>query len=131
MNYLAISVAAVINMVVGALWYSPMLFAKPWMKAVGKSEKDLKSVNMGKMYGIMFVGAVLFVYATAYFVNMLQISTVGDAISLGLWAWFGFFMLTTLSDYLFSGRSFTLYATNGGYQLVLFVLSAMILTLWH
>ncbi len=31
-NLLAVIVAAVSTMVVGFIWYSPILFAKPWMR---------------------------------------------------------------------------------------------------
>jgi len=32
LNWLAILVAAISTMVVGFLWYSPLLFAKAWMR---------------------------------------------------------------------------------------------------
>ncbi len=32
-NLLAVLIAAVINMAIGALWYSPALFAKAWLVA--------------------------------------------------------------------------------------------------
>lgn len=36
-NWLATLVAATVAMVIGGLWYSPLLFAHPWMKALGKT----------------------------------------------------------------------------------------------
>ncbi|MBI3341870.1 DUF1761 domain-containing protein, partial [Candidatus Curtissbacteria bacterium] len=33
-NYMAVVAAAVVNMVLGFLWYGP-LFGKPWMKMMG------------------------------------------------------------------------------------------------
>ncbi|MBI2935798.1 MAG: DUF1761 domain-containing protein, partial [Chloroflexi bacterium] len=41
-NYLAVIVGVVLNMVAGALWYSPLLFARPWMKEVGMTEEDIR-----------------------------------------------------------------------------------------
>ena len=41
MNYLAIIIAGILNMAIGAAWYSPMLFAKPWMKAMGFDQKAM------------------------------------------------------------------------------------------
>ena len=35
LNLLAILVAAIATMIVGFLWYSPLLFAKPWMREMG------------------------------------------------------------------------------------------------
>src|SRR5260370_10712032 len=40
LNWLAILVAAISTMVVGFLWYSPLLFAKPWMKEMGYDPND-------------------------------------------------------------------------------------------
>ena len=35
-NYLAVLVAAIINMVIGSIWYSPSMgFGKSWMKYSG------------------------------------------------------------------------------------------------
>ena len=34
-NLWAVLVAAIATMVVGFLWYSPFLFARPWMLAMG------------------------------------------------------------------------------------------------
>ena len=34
-NYLAVLVAAVVVFILGWLWYSPLLFYKPWMRLRG------------------------------------------------------------------------------------------------
>ena len=31
LNYLAVLVAGIVIFMIGGLWYSPVLFAKPWM----------------------------------------------------------------------------------------------------
>lgn len=56
-NYLAVLVAAVLNMAIGALWYSPVLFAKPWMKAIGKSMKDMGKPGPG--YALTTLGSLV------------------------------------------------------------------------
>ncbi len=40
LNWLAILVAAVSSLAAGFLWYSPMLFAKPWMHEMGYDPND-------------------------------------------------------------------------------------------
>ena len=40
-NYLAVIVCGVISMIVGAMWYGPIL-GKLWMKQYGYTEEDLK-----------------------------------------------------------------------------------------
>ena len=39
-NLWSVLVAAVSTMVVGFLWYSPLLFARPWMVAMGYDPDD-------------------------------------------------------------------------------------------
>ena len=61
-NYLAVLVSAIIGMIIGALWYSPLLFGKLWMKLSGMTEKQLneaKKKGMGKMYLVAFIGVLL------------------------------------------------------------------------
>jgi hypothetical protein len=41
MNPFAILVGALAAFALGSLWYSPVLFAKPWTQAVGLKEDDL------------------------------------------------------------------------------------------
>jgi hypothetical protein len=35
-DFLGVGAATVVAMIIGALWYSPVLFVKPWMRAQGK-----------------------------------------------------------------------------------------------
>ena len=40
LNWLAILVAAVVTMILGFLWYSPLLFAKAWTREMGYDPND-------------------------------------------------------------------------------------------
>lgn len=53
-NWLAMLVAALVPLAVGALWYSPILFANAWMKASGVTEENLKKGNMALIFGLTF-----------------------------------------------------------------------------
>ncbi len=39
---LAFVIALVVSQALGFLWYSKLLFAKPWMKAIGKTAKQIQ-----------------------------------------------------------------------------------------
>jgi hypothetical protein len=43
---------------VGALWYG-VIFAKPWQRAAGLSNSQLRSGNMGVIFGLAFAFEVL------------------------------------------------------------------------
>ena len=44
-NYLAVLVAAIVSMVIGGLWYSPLLFGNVWMKLSGITQKDVEKAK--------------------------------------------------------------------------------------
>ncbi len=44
-NYIAVVVAAVVGMVIGAVYYMPQVVGKAWMNAIGKTEEDLPGAN--------------------------------------------------------------------------------------
>ncbi len=126
-NYLAVLVAAVLNMVAGAIWYSPMLFAKPWIKLTGK--KDMQGGGVG--YGIAALCSLAIAYVLAHFVQLAGAMDWMDGVKTGLWAWVGFVATTAAANYVFEGRPWKLYWINVGYPLVAFVLMGALLAAWH
>ncbi len=54
-NYLAVLVAALAMFVIGAAWYTPLLFAKAWMKELGLKKEDFAKQNMLKTFGGSFL----------------------------------------------------------------------------
>lgn len=55
MNFPILALAALVPLVVGAAWYSPMLFANAWMKETKLTEADLKGSNMAVIFGVTYV----------------------------------------------------------------------------
>src|SRR2546429_2329224 len=64
-NILAVLVAAVLTFVLGAVWYSPVLFAKQWMAAQGYTPEKLEEM---KRRGVTraYAVSVLCYLVTAY-----------------------------------------------------------------
>ena len=59
-NPLAIPVAAVAALVIGAIWYNPKVFGNAWMRASGMTEDKMKGGNMAKIFGLaLFFAALL------------------------------------------------------------------------
>lgn len=54
--------AALIPMLVGALYYSPMIAGKAWMKTNGFTEESLKGANMVLILILCYVFALLLTY---------------------------------------------------------------------
>ena len=129
-NYWAVLVAAVVNMVVGALWYSPMLFSKPWSKLTGKSMEDMQK-NAGVGYSVTTVGALVQSFILVNLVKDLGVTTLGKGLELGLVLWLAFVAATTVADTVFAGRSWKLWQINTGYFLVVLLINGALLSVWH
>ncbi len=54
MNYYVPFLAALIPMVIGAIYYSPALFGNTWMKASGMTEEKIKTGNMALIFGLAY-----------------------------------------------------------------------------
>lgn len=132
-NFMAVVAAAVVNMVLGFLWYGP-LFGKSWMKMIGYSKEDMekakKSGKMPKLYAIAAVGALVMAYVLSHFVQLGGNASATDGAMVGFWAWLGFIATTTLSSVLWEQKSWNLYFLNNGYYLVLLLINGALLTAW-
>ncbi len=134
-NYLAIIVASVLSMVVGAIWYGP-LFGKKWAEIVGADMNDMearKKMQKGatKLYVVQFLLTLFQVYVLAHFIKGW--SDV-SAIESSLWIWAGFVMPTIAGTAMWNNDSARIswarFLIQSGYQIVLFVMFAFILGNW-
>ncbi|MBL8183269.1 MAG: DUF1761 domain-containing protein, partial [Blastocatellia bacterium] len=65
-NHLAVLASAILSLVIGGVWWSPVLFAKAWQKETGLSDEQLKSMNPAKVFGLTFLLAYLSSYNLAF-----------------------------------------------------------------
>jgi hypothetical protein len=135
-NWLAILVAAISTMVLGFLWYSPVLFAKPWMREMGYDLND--KARMGEMkksagpaYGGSFVASLVSAFVLALLFNWFQNYTVRFGLLVGFHVWLGFVATVQFTGALFMKQSMKLFAINTGYQLVCYLVMGAILAVWQ
>jgi hypothetical protein len=132
-NYPAVLVAAILNMVLGALWYSAALFGKSWMELVGFKPEDVQKRMAGasRLYAVHFIGSFLMAYALARFIWYAQAHTMVAGAAIGLLAWLGFVATTHGANFLFEGRPTRLYSINTGYPLVALIIMGALLGVWR
>ncbi len=128
LNWLAIVAAAFVPMVVGALWYSPILFARPWMRAVGRSPEELTGASLG--YGLSALMAVVTSYALARIVRWAEVDDLLNGALVGALAWLGFVATILAVSTYFGGRPRTLWAIDAAYWLVSLVMLGAIHGAW-
>src|SRR5436190_1844431 len=134
-NLWAVLVAAVATMPLGFLWYSPLLFARPWMKLMGYDPNDKAKLQemqkgAGKLYAMTFVATLISAFVLAKIVEISTVNQVPYAPKIGFAVWLGFVMTVQLTDMLFGKRPVKLFLINTGYQLVCYLTMAVIVTMW-
>jgi uncharacterized protein DUF1761 len=136
-NYFAVLVVAIVNMVLGFLWYGPV-FGKTWTKLMKFSEermKEAKEKGMGGSYVIMAIGSLLMSWVVAIFVNSGEahygVWTATFGVHIGLYLWIGLAAPITVGSVLWEGKPWKLWVLNAGYYLVSLVIMGAILGVWH
>ena len=139
LNYWAILVAGVSNMVIGGLWYGP-LFGKAWATEMGwKTKTPEEMAQLKKMsprlYAQQFIGALVMAYVFAHVLAAFWGSgterTVGAGLMGALWMWLGFIAVIKYGDKLWGGKSFKLFFIDAGYWLVSLLAMGVILACWR
>lgn len=105
-----VAALALANFLLSWAWYSPLLFAKPWMLALGmdpdRGMADMSEAEKKKMPFLMLGGVVsslLKVLVMALLVGSLNIQDAGTGAELGLLAWAGLTLSASI-DTLWEGR---------------------------
>jgi hypothetical protein len=133
-NILAVLVAAVLTFVLGAFWYSPVLFARQWMQAQGYTPERLQAMKQ-KGLTRAYVGSALCYLVMAYVVALLAAYTNSTSLAQGLWlgflAWLGFAAPIGLTANLFSEKPIAAWVIDAGYQLAYLVIMGALLSVWR
>lgn len=129
LNWLAVIVAALSSFLVGGLWYSPLLFVKPWMEETGMTEEKSKTASMVKVMG----GSFLLSLFAAYNLAMMFGGTVqlAEGTLYGFLTGLGFVSTALGTIYLFEQKSMKLFLINAGNQVVTFTIMGAIIGGWH
>jgi hypothetical protein len=134
-NLLAVLVAAISTMIVGFLWYSPILFAKPWMREMGYDPEDKARIKemqkgAGPAYAGSFVASLISAFVLALFFHWLRVSGIHYGLVTSFHVWLGFVATVQFTDALFQKKSMKLFAINTGFQLLCFLVMGAILASW-
>lgn len=134
-NIWAVLVCAVATMVLGFLWYSPALFANPWMVLMGYDPNDKAKIaemqkSAGPSYAMSFIASILAAFVLGKIISVSGSVTAVDGLKIGLVVWLGFVTTVQFTNALFSRQRNKLYMINTGYQLVCYVAMGAILGAW-
>jgi hypothetical protein len=134
-NWLAVLVSAAVTFFVGGAWYSPLLFAKPWMAANNYTPERMEAMKQAsspaKAMAVSFVVWLVMAACFAVLLSWTGLAGWQGGLKLALLLWVGFAAAVTLVGTMFSDRRITAFVVDAGYQLVYLLIMGVILGTWR
>ena len=123
-NFVAVLAAAVSSFLIGGLWYSPLLFARAWMREAKLTDEELRA-----KVGVVFGGAFVLAFVIALNLAMLlgKNASLGWGAGAGALAGVGFATMSLATVYLFERRSLMLIVIDGGYLAVSYMVMGVVI----
>jgi hypothetical protein len=132
-NYLAVFVTTIAGFLLGWLWYSPVLFVKPWMAEMKLTEESMKECAQKGMAGFFIRGFIYTLLSTlALTVLILSRGNPNFVKGAGIGAFVGLLLVGTrmLNGAVWEQKSAKLMAIVVGHEVALFTLQGAILGAW-
>ena len=134
-NYGLVALATVAQFVLGALWYSPLMFGKWWMEIMectNLSKDELKKMQKEMM---PFYALQLFLtfFTTVSFANLLPYISGFSIYHVAFWIWIGFMVPIQIASVIWANTKKKYWAKQIfvmiGMQLVGIMLASLILSI--
>jgi hypothetical protein len=133
-NILAVIVAAIATFVLGAVWYSPALFAKQWMQAHSYTPEkiaEMRTRGVTRAYAVSVLCYLVMAYVLALLASYTQAASFAQGLWLGFLVWLGFAATIGLTANMFSETPIAAWVIDAGYQLAYLLLMGVILAVWR
>lgn len=132
-NWLAVLVGGIAYWVLGAIWYSKLLFANKWLAytKINPNDPDAKK-GMGVMFGGSLVMMVLTATGLSILVHRMDITACWmSGVKLGAITGILFGATAISISYLYEKRPWGLYLINGLYTILGNIIAAIIVCCWQ
>jgi hypothetical protein len=135
-NYLAVLAALVASVVIGFVFYHPVVFGRVWMGLVGHSEESEASVQRGSplVYPVVIVATFLTAWVlagTTYLAfEFYQGSFLVSALVTGWILWLAFTAARMLVHDIFDTRSLKITALSALNEFITITAMAFIIGIW-
>ncbi|MEX0696849.1 MAG: DUF1761 domain-containing protein [Dongiaceae bacterium] len=114
-SWIAVIVAAVVRIAIGAVWYAPPVFGKQWQVATGVEQGPSE---MPQAIAVQALGSLVMAYVLAQVIGHYETDGLLAGALVGILMWVGFVATIMLPGVLFEKRSLGFFGIYSGYQLV-------------
>ncbi len=132
-HVLPVVVSAIAVFVIGALWYSPALFGKQWVKAHGYTEEKIQQMRAGasRAYAVSFVCYLVMAVAMSILIGRIGVTMLQGGVKLGALIGVGFAATNSLTANMFSEKPLSTWLIDASYQIVYLMVMGAILAVWR
>jgi hypothetical protein len=133
LNWLAVIVGAAIYFVLGAVWYSPLLFARPWQAAIGWDDSRAQPQTNPVTYVVPAVLYLIAAVATGLIAAATGTDTLEEGVTLGLVTGLGFALPMVGVEATFDPnkpKPVVWFVITTAYHLIGFVVLAVVIAIW-
>lgn len=129
-NVWAVLLAGISYLILGALWYSPLLFGKEWMRLNKFTDEDLKS---NKPMWMITLFTFLSAGVAAYVISMVMGPNSNAPFGAIIGACIALFWVTMskLTSVLFENKPVKLFLLHAGFDLIAFMIMGAIVAYWR
>lgn len=134
LNWLAVIVATIIYFAIGAVWFTPMLFARPWQRALGWDPGRTPPAMGPAIYAVPALLYLVASIATAMLADATGSTTFGSGIVLGLVVGVGYALVINANDAVFDPNKkepLTWFVITGAYNLLGLLIVAVLVSVWR
>jgi hypothetical protein len=126
-NYVAAVVAALSSFLIGGVWYSPLLFARAWQRAVGLTDEQARA-GAARTFGGAFALSLVVAMNLAFFLG--RHAGIAWGTGAGALAGIGWAAASLATIFLFEKRPMILIVIDGGYLAVSYAVMGAIIGVW-
>ena len=130
LNWLAVVAVTLLAYGVGAVWYTPALFGKAWMKSIGLKESDGKKANMTKAILLTLVGTFVTASAMGVLVQVLDLTSLWQGATFGILVAVAFLATNKVMQAQFELRPLSYNVITSAADVVTLGLMGAILAVW-
>lgn len=131
-NWLAVLLAGLSSMVVGAIYYAKPVFGRAWMKLANLDEKKLGGPGKAMAFAVVMSLVMAFVVAHVAAISrpFYEVSALSAALTTAFWLWLGISMTTVIIHDVFEHRPYKLTFITVAYQFFAMMAMGLIIGLF-
>lgn len=123
----AIALCVIAHLILGMMWYSPLLFGNIWAKLANRPFYSDKQDEMNILYGLSALAAFTMAVVLQYVMTEVEVQHIREALLLGSMLWLGFTFTSTVVNSQYQGKSKKLVFIDSSYYLVSSLIMSVIL----